>query len=407
MGVILPAGWLSCGPRNADRGGAWRPALVTCLSDVRRRGARHEFHQQRWKRVAAVGGRGSESSVRSAEGGNGAGRGSGEAAPTARECLVAAIPDFPARGGGGGGTVGPCGPRRAARVVRRDPAADSRPAGGPGGEGRGPGGWRERSCRGGSDHRRAGGAIGAATEWVNDVKAAISAVLASTGKQIEGLTNAQDHHDAALARLKILEEGLDKVVQALDATAKGLDQRSSELKAVKQELAGYYEDWTAEAKTSRAEMKALSKRLDAGDHMVTRLEGLQIGPWTEQTARRASGRTAAAQRDAAEQDRRRHVKQLASDGHRVPEGFRQGQGGRARGGPAGVDAHSALDGAGAGGGAGARRAVVRGGAGASWAERVRRLRALRRYWRAGRRRCGSVMASRSGTACSIPGGRGR
>ena len=126
--------------------------------------------------------------------------------------------------------------------------------------------------------------IGAATEWINDVKAAISDILASTGKQIDGLESAQQDHDAALARLKILEEGLDRVVRALDATAKGLDQRSSELKAVKQELAGYYGEWIAEAKTSRGEMEALSKRLDAGDHMVTRLEGLQKG-WTEQTAR--------------------------------------------------------------------------------------------------------------------------
>ena len=141
--------------------------------------------------------------------------------------------------------------------------------------------------------------IAAATEWVNDIKAAISAVLASTGKQIEGLESAQKDHDAALARLKLQEKGLDKVVKALDTTAKGLDKRSSELKAVKQELAKYYGDWTAEAKTSLAEMKALSKRLDAGDHMVTRLEGLQKG-WTEQTANGITD-NAAAQRTAAKQ----------------------------------------------------------------------------------------------------------
>ena len=141
--------------------------------------------------------------------------------------------------------------------------------------------------------------IAAATKWVNSTKAAISDLLASTGKQIEGLKSGQKDHDAALARLKILEEGLDKVVQALEATAKGLDERSSDLKTVKQELTKYYEDWTAEAKTSRDEMKALSERLDAGDHMVTRLEGLQKG-WTEQTAT-AITENAAAQRTAAEQ----------------------------------------------------------------------------------------------------------
>ena len=102
-----------------------------------------------------------------------------------------------------------------------------------------------------------------------------------------------------MARLKLQEKELDGVVQALDATAKSLDRRSSELKTVKQELAGYYRDWTAEAKTSLGEMKALSKRLDAGNHMVTRLEGLQKG-WTKQTAR-VIAENAAAQRSAAEQ----------------------------------------------------------------------------------------------------------
>ena len=164
--------------------------------------------------------------------------------------------------------------------------------------------------------------IGAATEWVNDVKAAIPEILASTGKQIGGLESAQQDHDAALARLKILEEGLDRVVGALDATAKGLDERSSELKAVKQELAGYYGEWTAEAKTSRGEMEALSKRLDAGDHMVTRLEGLQKG-WTEQTAR-VIAENAAAQRSAAEQTSGA-VEKLASTGSAFLERFDEGR----------------------------------------------------------------------------------
>ena len=141
--------------------------------------------------------------------------------------------------------------------------------------------------------------IAAATEWVNSTKAAISDLLASTGKQIEGLKSGQKDHDAALARLKLQEKELNKVVQALDATAKDLNQRSLELKTVKQELATYYGDWTAKAKISLAEMKTLSKRLDAGDHMVTRLEGLQKG-WTEQTGKVIAG-NAAAQRTAAKQ----------------------------------------------------------------------------------------------------------
>ena len=140
--------------------------------------------------------------------------------------------------------------------------------------------------------------IAEATKWVNDIKAAISKILASTGTQIEGLESAQKTHDAALEQLKILQEGLDKVEKSLGATAKDLDQRSSELQAVKQDLTTYYEKWTAEAKTSLAAMKALSKRLNAGDHMVTRLEK-SIGPWTEQM-KESIGANSAAQRDAAE-----------------------------------------------------------------------------------------------------------
>ena len=140
--------------------------------------------------------------------------------------------------------------------------------------------------------------MGAATEWVNDIKAAISEILASTGKQIEGLKSGQHDLDAALAQLKILQEGLAKVEGSLGATAKDLDRRSSELEAVKQELAKYYRAWTAEAKTSLAEMKALSKRLDAGDHMVTRLEE-SIGPWTDRMEE-SIGANSAAQRAAAE-----------------------------------------------------------------------------------------------------------
>ena len=114
-----------------------------------------------------------------------------------------------------------------------------------------------------------------------------------------------------MERLKILEEGLDGVVEALDATAKGLDERSSELKTVKQGLAEYYENWTTEAKTSLAEMKTLSERLDTGDHMVTRLEG-SIGPWTERMEK-SIGTNSAAQLAAAEKTAG-NVEQLATTG---------------------------------------------------------------------------------------------
>ena len=158
--------------------------------------------------------------------------------------------------------------------------------------------------------------IAEATKWVNDTKAAISEILASTGKQIEGLKSAQKTHDEALARLKVQEKGLDKVEKSLGATAKGLEERSSELGAVKQDLATYYRSWTARAKTSlaemktsRAEMKTLTERLNAGDHMVTRLEGLQKG-WTDQMEK-SIGANSAAQRDAAEKTAG-NVEQLAA-----------------------------------------------------------------------------------------------
>ncbi len=160
--------------------------------------------------------------------------------------------------------------------------------------------------------------IGAATEWVNDIKAAVSEILASTGRQIDGLKSGRQDLDAALAQLNILQEGLDKVVQSLDATAKGLDRRSSELGAVKQELAGYYEAWTAEAKGSRAEMEALSKRLDAGEHMVSRLER-SIGPWTERIER-SIGASVEAQNDAAV-NTAGNVKQLATTGSQFLRDF--------------------------------------------------------------------------------------
>ena len=165
--------------------------------------------------------------------------------------------------------------------------------------------------------------IAAATEWVNSIKAAISEILASTGKQIEGLESAQKTHDAALAQLKILQEGLDKVEKSLGATAKDLNRRSSELGAVKQELTTYYGDWTAKAKISLAEMKKLSERLDAGDHMVTRLEE-SIDPWTKRMEK-SIGANSTAQLAAAEKTAG-NVEQLATTGTEFLKAFATARG---------------------------------------------------------------------------------
>ena len=102
-----------------------------------------------------------------------------------------------------------------------------------------------------------------------------------------------------MARLKIQEKGLDKVVQALDATAKDLNREIVGAGGGQAGTRHVLRELDRQAKTSLAEMKALSKRLDAGDHMVTRLEGLQKG-WTEQTGKVIAG-NAAAQRTAAKQ----------------------------------------------------------------------------------------------------------
>ena len=165
--------------------------------------------------------------------------------------------------------------------------------------------------------------IAAATEWVNNIKAANSEILATTGKQFEGLKSSQSNLDAALDQLKILKDGLDKIEKSLGATAKGLDERSSELGAVKQELATYYRSWTAQAKTSRAKMETLTKRLDTGDQMVTRLKGLQKG-WTERMEK-SIGENSAAQRDAAEKTAG-NVEQLATTGTEFLKAFATARG---------------------------------------------------------------------------------
>ena len=140
--------------------------------------------------------------------------------------------------------------------------------------------------------------IGTATEWVNDIKSVMEGGLRRTGKLTDGLEAGRQDLDRALAELKLLEEGLGKAMGALEALLEGLDRRSSELKAVKQDLAAYYGEWTAEVQAGRREMATLSQRLDAGDHMVTRLDKLLEG-WTR-GAVKAMAANAETQRTAAE-----------------------------------------------------------------------------------------------------------
>ena len=197
-----------------------------------RRGARHEFHRQQWKRAAA-GGRGLESSVRSAQGGNGAGRGVGRSH------------------------------RRGLQVPRRHPGLPRLPAEAAAEPSEPAAGATELAAAARTIAKQAE-QIGAPPEWVNDVKAAISEILASTGKQIEGLKSGNEDLDGALAQLNGLAGGFGQ--DRTGARRHGERPRQEVVGAgggqagPRRVLRGL----DAEAKTSRSEMKALSKRLDAG-----------------------------------------------------------------------------------------------------------------------------------------------
>ena len=146
----------------------------------------------------------------------------------------------------------------------------------------------------GTDLQEAATAIQAATEWVSDIRAAIEAVLAATGKSIQNLNAAEKSLSDETAALKTRAEEIDGQVEALgsgarvlgtrlrqlDETRQNLDARSAELQAVKQEITKYYIEWTAAALDYRQEMTALTKRLDEGETLAARVEQ-SIGPLTE------------------------------------------------------------------------------------------------------------------------------
>ena len=157
-----------------------------------------------------------------------------------------------------------------------------------------------------TDLAEAARTIAEATEWANNIKAAMATLLETAGQLIEGQKSGRQDLDTAVAGLKSREDALAAQLKTfgtgmekLGALLQRLDLRSSELEALKLKLVDYYGRWTDASKTIVEETSTLSKRLDAGDHMVTRLEGLQKG-WTEQTAT-AITENAAAQRTAAKQ----------------------------------------------------------------------------------------------------------
>ncbi|MCY3755498.1 MAG: hypothetical protein OXG99_15595, partial [Alphaproteobacteria bacterium] len=138
----------------------------------------------------------------------------------------------------------------------------------------------------GTDLQEAATAIQAATEWVSDIRAAIEAVLAATGKSIQNLNAAEKSLSDETAALKTRAGEIDGQVEALgsgarvlgtrlrqlDEARQNLDARSAELQAVKQEITRYYIEWTAAALDYRQEMTALTKRLDEGETLAARVE---------------------------------------------------------------------------------------------------------------------------------------
>ena len=168
----------------------------------------------------------------------------------------------------------------------------------------------------------------ATSEWTNQTKSVTHTLHAASGQQIEGLKGGQRDLRAVAAELKIREEGIagrletfGKAVRELDTLLKGLDRRSSELEELKQELAGYYDRWTAALEPVLTQMTTLSERLNAGDHMVTRFEK-HARSWTE-TMAKSMGTNAAEQRAAAEQTSG-NVGKLAEAGDALLERFDAG-----------------------------------------------------------------------------------
>ena len=145
----------------------------------------------------------------------------------------------------------------------------------------------------GADLEEAARSIAAATEWASDIRAAMDALLVTAGKSIRDLKDAEKGLGGEVAALKNREQGFDMQIESLSGSARTLgtrlrqldearqklDARSAELQAVKQDIVKYYGEWTAAALTYRREMAALSKRLDEGENLVSRVEKA-IDPWT-------------------------------------------------------------------------------------------------------------------------------
>ncbi|MDE0475977.1 MAG: hypothetical protein OXI50_15590 [Gammaproteobacteria bacterium] len=164
----------------------------------------------------------------------------------------------------------------------------------------------------GAELGEAARSIAAATEWTNDIRAAMDSLLVTAGKSIRDLEKSERGLAGEVAALKTREEAFDRQIEALsggartlgarlsqlDEARQKLEARSAELQAVKQDIVGYYKEWTGAALAYRREMTALTNRLEEGENLVSRVEKA-IGPWTVEIEHSLE-KNAEAQRQAAE-----------------------------------------------------------------------------------------------------------
>ena len=148
--------------------------------------------------------------------------------------------------------------------------------------------------------------ISEATEWTSNIRAGMDELFAATGRHIEGLKGGRRDLDKTAAALHGREQGLGKLIDRFDEDMKVLrgmmqrfEQRSSELGAVKQDLAGYYGRWTEGTAAYREKMDTLSERLDEGERVVSRIHR-ELESWTEVTAEVMETHAATQRKAAAE-----------------------------------------------------------------------------------------------------------
>ncbi|MDE0410260.1 MAG: hypothetical protein OXN81_20635 [Alphaproteobacteria bacterium] len=164
----------------------------------------------------------------------------------------------------------------------------------------------------GAEFGEAARSIAAATEWTNDIRAAMDSLLVTAGKSIRDLEKSEQGLAGEVAALKTREEAFDRQIEALaggartlgsrlrqlDEARQKLEARSAELQAVKQDIAGHYNKWTSATLVYQHEIVELTKRLKEGETLAARVEKA-IGPWTVEIEH-SLDKNAEAQRQAAE-----------------------------------------------------------------------------------------------------------